>query len=151
MRLTLHTDYALRMLIYLAVHDGKPATVSDVATIYGLSRNHLLKIALKLGRFGYLRTTRGRSGGISLVQPPEMINIGDVVRAMEDDFALVECLRPDGGRCLISPACRLKGLVREAAGAFLAVFDSYTLADLVANRQLLEQFVKPPRDSVELA
>lgn len=70
MKLTLHTDYALRMLALLAIHDARPVTVSDVAMTYGLSRNHLLKVALHLGRLGYVRTARGRSGGISLARPP---------------------------------------------------------------------------------
>lgn len=141
MKLTLHTDYALRMLIFLAIHEDKPATVSDVASTYGLSRHHLLKVALNLGRLGYLKTTRGRSGGISLAMAPADINIGAVVRAMEDDFALVECLRPEGGSCIISPACRLKGIVRKAIDAFLAVFDAYTLADLTMNCALLEELL----------
>lgn len=133
MKLTLHTDYALRMLMFLAVQDGKPVTVSDVAASYGLSRNHLLKVALNLGRLGYVTTTRGRSGGIALALPPEYINIGDVVRGMEDGLALVECLRPGGGACVISPACRLKDVMRQATAAFLSVLDRYTLADLSRN------------------
>lgn len=141
MKLTLHTDYALRMLIFLAIHEGRPATVSDVASTYGLSRNHLLKVALNLGRLGYVKTTRGRSGGIALAQAPKDINIGAVVRATEDDFALVECLCRDGGSCIITPGCRLKGIVARAVDAFLAVFDAYTLADLTGNRTLLEELL----------
>lgn len=114
MRLTLQTDYALRMLVYLAVHQAQPCRVTDVATAYGISRNHLLKVALKLGRLGYLTTVRGRSGGIALARRPEDVNLGDVVRQMEDDFALMECMRHDGGLCAISPACRLKGIVGRA-------------------------------------
>lgn len=133
MKLTLHTDYALRMLMFLAVEDEGPVTVSDVAKAYGLSRNHLLKVALNLGRLGYVATTRGRSGGIALALPPENINIGDVVRGMEDGLALVECLRPEGGACVISPVCRLKNVMRQATAAFLSVFDTYTLADLSQN------------------
>lgn len=142
MKLTLHTDYALRMLIFLAVREGRSSTVSDVATAYALSRNHLLKVALKLGRLGYVKTARGRAGGISLAVQPQAINLGDVVRATEDGFALVECQRPGGGACVISPVCRLKGIVGEAAQAFLAVFDAYTLADLVGNRTLLAQLLE---------
>ena len=147
MKLTLHTDYALRMLIFLAVRDGQPATVSDVATTYGLSRNHLLKVALNLGRRGYVRTTRGRFGGIALAVRPEDINLGEVVRATEDGFALVECQRQDGGACAISPACRLKGIVGRAVEAFLAVFDAHTLADLVGNTTLLAELLEIPRKS----
>lgn len=151
MKLTQHTDYALRMLIFLAVHDGRPATVSDVAQAYGLSRNHLLKVALNLGRLGYVRTTRGRSGGIALAARPEEINLGRIVRAMEDGFALVECLGPEGGTCVISPACRLKGIVGRAMDAFLAVFDAHTLADIVGNRNLLQELLELPGNPARAA
>lgn len=137
MKLTLHTDYALRMLIFLAINDGSPATVSVVARSYGLSRNHLLKVALNLGRLGYVNTSRGRSGGIALAMRPEDINLGEVVRHMEDGFALVDCMRPEGTICRISPACRLKGIVGSALEAFLAVFDRFTLADIAGNREAL--------------
>lgn len=138
MKMTLHTDYALRMLIYLATWRDRPTTVHDVASCYGLSRNHLLKVALGLSRRGLITTTRGRSGGISLAVEPGKINLGALVRDLEDDFALVECMRSDGGACVIAPACRLSGIVREALDAYLAVFDRYTLADLVRNRAALE-------------
>lgn len=133
MRLTLQTDYALRMLMYLAIRQGRPCRVTDVAAEYGISRNHLLKVALKLGRLGYLTTARGRAGGIALGRRPEDIRLGDVVRHMEDGFVLVECLHGDGGRCVLAPACRLKGVVGKALRAFLAVFDDVTLADMVGN------------------
>lgn len=121
------------MLIYLALHQGRPCRVTDVAEDYGISRNHLLKVALKLGRLGYLNTLRGRAGGIALAQEPEEISLGEVVRRMEDDFALTECMRGDGGMCAIAPACRLKGIVGKALDAFLKVFDDYTLADITRN------------------
>ncbi|MBX3598559.1 MAG: Rrf2 family transcriptional regulator [Rhizobiaceae bacterium] len=143
MRLTLQTDYALRML-YLAIHRGKPCRVTDVATDYGISRNLLLKVALKLGRFGYLTTARGRTGGIALALPPEEIVLGDVVRQMEDGFDLTECMRP-GGRCAITPSCRLKGVVGRAFEAFLALFDGVTLAEIAGNRKELLQLLEVNR------
>jgi Rrf2 family nitric oxide-sensitive transcriptional repressor len=140
-RLTYHTDYALRMLVYLALNRGRPSRVADVAESYGISRNHLLKVALRLGRLGYLTTVRGRSGGIALARKPEDINLGDVVRQVEDDFGLVECMRPEGGTCAISSACRLKGVVRKAVEAFLSVFDDYSLADIAGNREVLAELL----------
>jgi Rrf2 family nitric oxide-sensitive transcriptional repressor len=137
MRMTLQTDYALRMLIYLAIHDPGPSTVNDVAESYGISRNHLLKVALKLRNLGLVDTARGRSGGIRLGLAPEKVNVGSVVRALGDDFPVVECMKAGGGGCVLSPICKLKGVVREALGAYLSVFDKYTLADLVANREEL--------------
>jgi Rrf2 family nitric oxide-sensitive transcriptional repressor len=134
MRMTLQTDYALRMLIYLAIHDPASSTVHDVAESYGISRNHLLKIVLKLRDMGLVATARGRSGGIHLAVQPEKINIGMVVRDLGDEFPVVECMKAGGDACVLSPVCRLKGVVREALGAYLSVFDKYSLADLVANR-----------------
>lgn len=150
MRLTLQTDYALRMLMYLALNPRRPCRVTDVASSYGISRNHLLKVALRLGRLGYVTTLRGRAGGIALARRPEDVNLGEVVRQMEDDFALTECMRR-GGACTISPACRLKGIAGRALEAFLAVFDDFTLADIVANRSDLVELLDKRRIPVKLA
>lgn len=139
MRMTLQTDYALRMLIYLAIHDPRPSTVNDVAESYGISRNHLLKIVLKLRDMGLVMTARGRSGGIHLAARPETINVGEVVRTLGEDFPVVECMKAGGGGCVLSPICRLRGVVREALGAYLSVFDNYTLADLITNQEELAE------------
>ena len=149
MRLTLQTDYALRMLIYLALHPERAVTVADVANSFHLSRNHLLKVALKLGRLGHVKTLRGRSGGIALARLPEQLNVGEVIRQMEEDLALVECLRPDGGRCVISPACRLKGILSDAGNAFLDICDNYTLGDLVAQPEHLVELLDSDRNPAE--
>lgn len=141
MRLTLHTDYALRMLIHLAASDGRTCTVLDIADAFDLSRNHLLKVALTLRDLGHVATTRGRSGGIRLAKRPDEINIGTLVRAIEEDFSLVECLQSGGGACAISPACRLKGMFAEALHAYLAVLDKYTLADVVREATLLRSLL----------
>jgi len=135
MRMTLHTDYALRMLIYVAIRQDQSCTVGDVAEAYGLSRNHLLKVALTLRKLGLIETMRGRAGGIRLAKAPRKINIGALVRSTEEDFALVECMQ--GGGCVISPACRLKCMFGEALAAYLAVFDKYTLADVIGDRGVL--------------
>lgn len=137
MRMTLHTDYALRMLVYLAMRPNRACTVADVAEAYGLSHNHLLKVALRLRKLGMIETARGRSGGIRMALAPEDINLGALLRQTEDDFSLVECLQGGGGACAISPGCRLKGIFSEALSAYLAVFDKYTLADITRNRAAL--------------
>jgi len=141
MRLTLHTDYALRMLMHLEAHRGRAIRVADVADSYGLSRSHLMKVALHLGRLGYVTTLRGRTGGITLAKDAHDINLGAVVRDMEDDLAVVECLRENGGGCVIAPACRLKGIAGRAIEAFLSVFDEYSLADITENRTALAQLL----------
>ncbi len=137
MRMTLHTDYALRMLIYIATRPDHTCTVTDVAGAYELSRNHLIKVAQTLRDLGLLETTRGRTGGLRLLKPPEEIGIGALVRATEEEFSLAECMQTCGRHCAISPACRLKGMLHEALSAFLAVLDKYTLADLVRNKSAL--------------
>lgn len=137
MRMTLHTDYALRMLIYAATRPDRACTVSDVAEAYGLSRNHLLKVAQTLREHGFIETTRGRSGGIRLERDPASIGIGTLVRLIEEDFSLVECMQAKGGNCVISPCCELKAMFSEALAAWLAVLDRYTLADIVRNRRQL--------------
>lgn len=131
MRLTLHTDYALRILMHLALAPGRLVTISEVAASFSISRNHLVKVAHELGQAGFVETMRGRGGGLRLARPPEEIAIGDVVRAMEEDFRIVECFDRDANSCCIAPACRLKRLLKEALDAWAAVLDGATLADLV--------------------
>jgi len=136
MEISLFTDYSLRTLIYAGLRGGDIVTVPEVAAVYRISENHLVKVAHRLGKLGFLETKRGRSGGFRLARPPEEINLGAVVRATES-LALVECFQEDGGRCPIVPACRLKGVIAEALEAFLQTFDRYTLADLLVRPEQL--------------
>ena len=132
MRLTRHTDYAIRVLLYLGAQPEKICSISEIARAYGISQNHLMKVAHDLGKAGYVEGVRGRSGGIRLVKPADRINVGDVVRRMEEGFELVEC-----GTCVIAPACGLTGVLDEALAAFMAILDRYTLADLLEKRSKL--------------
>ena len=140
MRLNARTDYAARILIALSV-SGHSMTTSEIATRFGLPAHHLQKIIWMLGTMGIVRTTRGRTGGVTLAQPAQSINLGHTLRAMEKDSALVECLRADGGACVISPVCRLRGVFIEAREAFLQVLDRYTLADVAGNRDALAELL----------
>ncbi len=129
MQLTTHTDYALRLLIYLAVHHGDtPPTVQDAARRYDISANHLAKVAQRLVQLGYIAGHRGRGGGLNLTRNPDSINVGELVRATET-FNLVECFGPDSA-CPIEPDCRLKSAIAEAKEAFIKALERYTLADL---------------------
>jgi Rrf2 family nitric oxide-sensitive transcriptional repressor len=130
MRLTNFSDFALRILMYAAAQDERLITIEETAELYGISRAHLMKVANQLTRAGYLTAVRGRSGGLKLAKRPNKIRLGDVVRATEPDFALVECFGADN-HCLITPRCRLRGALKEALGAFVATLDRYTLADLL--------------------
>jgi Rrf2 family nitric oxide-sensitive transcriptional repressor len=128
MRLTTYTDYSLRVLMYVAMKDGL-STIQEIADAYNISKNHLMKVTLELGRHGLLETVRGRNGGLRLAGSPDKIGLGDVVRLMEEDFAMVECFTKGNG-CIITAPCRLKGILSDALAAYLAVLDRYTLADL---------------------
>ena len=130
MRLTNFSDYALRLLLYAAACQDRLITIEETAEIYGISRAHLMKVANVLTRAGYLKAVRGRSGGLALGKRPNRIRLGAVVRTTEPDFALVECFTPEN-RCLLTPRCRLRGVLGEALAAFSAVLDRYTLADLI--------------------
>ncbi|MFK0570628.1 Rrf2 family transcriptional regulator [Endozoicomonas sp.] len=135
MKLTKHTDYSLRILIYAALQpEARLLSIQEVTDAYGLSRNHVMKIVQKLGQEGYLRTLRGKGGGFALGKPPEAINLGDLVSCMETTLQMVECEQP---LCRISPACQLQGVFAEAMSAFMGVLNRYTLADLMDNRKEL--------------
>ena len=125
MRLTRYTDYALRVLTYLGAQPDRVCSIAEIARAYGISQNHLMKVAHDLGKGGYVEGVRGRAGGIRLAKAPDKINVGAVVRRTEDGFALVDC-----DTCAIAPACELTRVLDEALAAFMAVLDRYTLADL---------------------
>lgn len=141
MRLTVYTDYALRLLMYLAVKDDGLATIEEVAVSYGISKNHLMKVAHQLGQAGYVGTVRGRGGGLRLAKPVEAINLGDVVRHTEPDMAVVVCLNPVDAPCAIKPCCVLRRALAKAGAAFLEVLDGYSLADLVKPRAPLRSLL----------
>jgi Rrf2 family nitric oxide-sensitive transcriptional repressor len=109
---------------------------------YGISRNHLVKIVHHLSRTGYLTTSRGKGGGLRLAKPASQIRIGDVIRDAENHFNLVPCFgAATKGDCAIEPACSLKRVLKEAAQAFLAVTDEYTLADLLRPKRRLQMLL----------
>jgi Rrf2 family nitric oxide-sensitive transcriptional repressor len=136
MRLTSYSDYSLRLLMYAATRRER-VTIQGAADAYGISKNHLMKVAFDLGRLGYLETVRGRGGGLRLAKPPEAIGLGALLRQTEEDFRIVECFDPATNGCVISRACRLKGILHEATAAWLAVMDRYTLADLTGRNPAL--------------
>ena len=129
MRLTRYTDYAMRVLLYLAARQDRLCSIAEIAGAYGVSQNHLMKVVSDLAGAGYLVSVRGRAGGIRLARAPAEINIGAVVRHTEDGFDLVDC-----GSCIIAPACGLTGALAQALGAFMKVLDGYTLENLLNKR-----------------
>lgn len=129
MKLTRYTDYALRVLMHLATRPDRHASIGEMARVYNISHNHLMKVVHDLRKGGYLDSVRGRAGGVRLARPPSQINVGDVVRHSEGGFDLVDC-----GSCLIAPACALTGVLQEALRAFMTVLDGHTIEDLVEDQ-----------------
>jgi Rrf2 family nitric oxide-sensitive transcriptional repressor len=132
MRLAEYTDYTLRVLMYCATHRDERITIAGLAEQHAISKNHLMKIVNDLARQGVLETTRGRGGGLRLVEDPARIRIGDIVRACETDFRLVECFDPVTDACTLTPTCRLKHLFGAALQAYFRTLDAATLADIAA-------------------
>ena len=131
MRLADYTDYTLRVLMYCAANPERLITIAEMADTYGVSKNHLMKIVNDLARQGILETTRGRGGGVRLLKPPSEIGVGDVVRAAETDFRLVECFEQETNTCTLTANCRMKRLLDSALAAYFRELDGATLADIV--------------------
>jgi Rrf2 family transcriptional regulator, nitric oxide-sensitive transcriptional repressor len=144
MRLTLHTDFALRVLIQVGLNEGKLTTINDIAQSFDISKQHLMKVVNDLGQKGYLDTVRGRNGGIRLRRDPRDINIGRVVRDTEDQLDVIGCLERKG-YCQIERVCVLRGILRDATDAFLGVLDSHTLADLIRPHKALSSLLLDQR------
>ena len=129
MRLTTFTDFGLRALMRLAGEPNRSFSTHEIATEFGISRNHLTKVIRDLAEGGFVTTQRGAGGGFRLARPPQSIKLGEVVRSLEQRHALVECFRQDGGNCVLRPRCRLKSRLAVAREAFMRELDSTTLAE----------------------
>src|SRR6056297_480371 len=132
-RLTQYTDFSIRVLIYLGLNPDRRCTIQEVSEGYGISRNHLMKVAQQLASEGFVASARGSGGGLMLSRAPDRINLADVVAEMEPDFAMVECFR-ENNQCVISPACRLPPMLKRATRAYLDALREYSLADLLGKR-----------------
>ena len=133
MQISSYTDYALRILIYLALEPEKRVRLHDIADAYGISYNHLVKIVGALHAHQLVDPKRGRSGGLTLSKAPEEINVGYVVREFEANLNLLECFDAATNTCPIAPVCPATGVFFEARKAFMDVLDRYTIADVIAN------------------
>jgi Rrf2 family nitric oxide-sensitive transcriptional repressor len=133
MRLARMTDYAIRLLMYVAQRPERLCTIAEVAAAYDISQTHLMKITHQLALGGWLETARGKGGGIKLGKPASAIRLGDVVRTMEPDFFIVECFS-SGHSCMLHGSCDLTGVMDGALRSFMAYLDEYTLADVLPKR-----------------
>ena len=141
MQLSKFSDYALRTLMHLAVADGHQLTTRQIAETHDAKYNHLAKVTQWLVREGYAVSTRGRSGGILLTKPPKDITLGEVIRKLESHSDLVECMRPDGGNCILSPTCGLSAALSVAQDAFFDALDQVSLADLTTQNPPMIQLL----------
>ncbi len=135
MRLTLHTDYAIRVLVYLACNADRRVSVHEISSHHSISHNHLVKVVNRLSNEGIVLTRRGRSGGLVLPCQPQEIIIGDIVRLMEADMQPVVACQPQNGLpCVLADMCRLRRLLSQSLDAFLQVLDRTTLRDIMSDR-----------------
>ena len=136
MQLTLHADYALRVLLYLGSHSaGHVATTRQISRSYGISNDHLVRVVRTLKEKGLVRVTPGRAGGISLAKEAHQIRLGDVVQQVESNLRLVECFDLKTNTCPIVAACDLKPILAQALDAFLQVLNKHTVADILEDRR----------------
>lgn len=135
MQLTRFTDYSLRVLIYLGLQQDRLVTISEIASTFGISENHLMKVVHRLGTQGYIETVRGKGGGMRLARPPELINIGLVVRDTEENMDIAECFGTGSSKCFLLPSCVLRTALTQARQSFLATLDLYRLADLLVKQK----------------
>ncbi|MBS3744112.1 MAG: RrF2 family transcriptional regulator [Wenzhouxiangellaceae bacterium] len=144
MRLTQYTDFSLRVLIYLGLHPDRRCTIQEIAEAYKISRNHLMKVVRQLAAAGFVTSTRGSGGGLTLPRAPEKINLAEVIAEMEPDFAMVECFRGNN-ECVITPACHLPPMLARATRAYLDVLRDYTLADVLgeSNAAQMQHLLEP--------
>jgi len=141
MQLTRFTDYSLRTLMYLGLNHERLVTIAEIAEMYRVSENHLMKIVHRLGQHGYIETLRGKGGGMRLARPADRIRIGDLVRDTEENMDLAECFNPRNRDCPMLPECALQAALITARESFLGTLNNYTVADLIANKQPPDEVV----------
>lgn len=141
MQLSLFTDYTLRVLMHLAVAQDQKLTTRQISEAHGAKFNHLAKVTHWLVREGYVTSIRGRMGGLQLLQDPSSISVGQIVRALESQDGLVECMRNDGNGCILAPMCELKSSFHEAQEAFFETLDRKTLAALTEKGKKMNNFL----------
>lgn len=142
MRLSTYSDYSIRVLLYAALRDPDRVTVDEVARAFGISGNHLVKVVHELGKHGYLATKRGIGGGFTLARAPAEIPLGAIVRLGEKSEVVIECKDRRDNVCQIFPACLLKSVLKEAADAFFAVLDGYTVSDLLIQPSEIKKLLR---------
>jgi len=129
-------------MIYVTLHSDRLVTAGEIADAYGLSQNHIAKVAQELIKKGLLVGVRGRGGGVRLARPAEEIKLGELMTPAEGAADVIDCKNGIGGECRIISACRLKGIFAKAHQAFLSVLNEYTLADLAGSQEMQKTLTK---------
>lgn len=137
MQLTRFTDYALRVLLYVGKQDGRLCTMGEIAAFYRISLEHLRKVVHRMAKLGYLSSTRGRGGGLTLGRDPGRISIGELVLELEKDMSIIDCHALE---CRLRSGCSLKTALDRAGHAFIAALNEVTLADLLSDKVMRQQF-----------
>ena len=150
MRLTTLTDYALRLLMYLAQRPERLCTIAEVAGSYRVSEAHMMKVTHKLGLAGWIETVRGKGGGMRLAHAPKDIGLGAVVRSIEPDFFMVECFST-ANACVLSGGCKLTAVIEGALQNFMAYLDENSLADILPDDAAGAQVIRFTRPTPESA
>jgi Rrf2 family transcriptional regulator, nitric oxide-sensitive transcriptional repressor len=145
MRLTVFTNYALRTLMYAAMHDNRLCRCREIADVFGISKAHLNKCIHQLGQWGFLENIRGRSGGFQLARPASENKVGEVARLTEDTLELVECFNPETNTCRLMRLCRLSKTFQRARGSFMDELDRISIADVVSNGAALRRLLNERR------
>lgn|SRR6185437_7730901 len=140
MRLTLHADYSLRVLMYAGLKKNELATIAEISERFDISKSHVMKVVHQLGQLGYIETVQGKHGGFRLLRKPNQINLGATIRDVEQELDVIGCLQQPGF-CRIQPACVLRRALQEATNAFLAVLDGYSLEDLIRPARPLQKLL----------
>jgi len=145
-QLTQFSDYSLRLVLYLAAHPDRVASIQEVSEAYDVSQHHLVKVVQRLIAQGLITSVRGRRGGLRLNRRPDEINVGALVRLTEPHLNLVECFDPQTNTCPIEEACGLKSVLRQASDAFFGVLDAHTVADFLPRAPALIRLWRRPRE-----
>lgn len=139
MQLTLHTDYAIRILLYASKNNERLVNITEISDFYQISRNHVAKVVASLTQKGYLQGVRGKGGGLKLAQAPQAINVGELIEVLEP-LDIVECFSAKN-TCIIAPQCQLKNVLFEAKQAFLNVLKAYSLEDIKLSETSIIKFM----------
>ena len=139
MQLTYHTDFSLRVLIFLSLQEKDSlVTIDDIASHFNILKNHLSKVVLHLAQHGYIKTVRGKNGGVCLAQAAEKMLLGNVIQSMENNTDIINCQKP---HCPLENKCELKDVLNEAQNSFFSTLNKYSIADITTKPQQIKSLL----------